>query len=61
MDVLAYACKIIITIDAITLDYILPDKSQKLTRIRYGERLILCSLTFACASVLSDILYFFLF
>lgn len=49
MDVLAYACKIIITIDAITLDYILPDKSQKLTRIRYGERLILCSLTFACA------------
>lgn len=61
MDVLAYACKIIITIDAITLDYILPDKSEKLTRIGHGKRLILCSLTFTCAWVLSDILYFFLF
>lgn len=49
MDVLAYACKIIITIDAITLDYILPDKSEKLTRIGHGKRLILCSLTFTCA------------
>lgn len=49
MDVLVYACNIIITIDAITLDYILPDKSQKLTKIRYSDRLILCSLTFTCA------------